>query len=152
MASAEIEAVVGVWERSRWDALPWLESRMNYSHAQNLHHFRDVIARESEIWLAFEDERVVGLLALATGRIEQLFVEPECQGRGVGSALLDHAKHLAPQGLTLLTHQRNERARGFYEKRGFRAERFGTSPAPESEPDVKYAWGPAPTEKHSSKL
>ena len=144
MAPNELEQVVGVWERSRWDAQPWLEERMSYTHEQNLRHFRDVIARECEIWLACEHDRVIGLLAFANDRIEQLFVEPQHQGRGVGTALLDQARRLAPTGLTLFTHQRNERARAFYERRGFRPEKFGTSPAPESEPDVKYVWGPVP--------
>jgi ribosomal protein S18 acetylase RimI-like enzyme len=60
----------------------------------------------------------------------------------VGTALLDKAKELTPAGLTLFTHQRNARARTFYERRGFRAVAFGVSPPPESEPDVKYAWDP----------
>ena len=67
-------------------------------------------------------------------------MDPRCQRRGVGTALLERAKELAPEGLTLFTHQRNERARAFYERRGFRAVQFGVSPPPESEPDVKYAW------------
>ena len=69
-------------------------------------------------------------------------MEPRCQGRGIGTALLDRAKKLAPDGLTLFTHQRNERARAFYERLGFRAVQFGVSPPPESEPDVKYTWDP----------
>jgi hypothetical protein len=36
-----------------------------------------------------------------------------------------------------------ERARSFYERRGFRAVQFGVSPPPESEPDVRYAWDPS---------
>ena len=46
----------------------------------------------------------------------------------------------SPEGLTLSTYQRNERARAFYERRGFRAVRYGVSPPPECEPDVEYAW------------
>jgi len=143
MAAGDLEAVVAVWERSRWDAQPWLEKRMDYTHEENVRHFRDVIAREAEVWLAIEEGGVVGLLALADHRIDQLFVEPRDQGRGVGTTLLDKANELAPGGLTLFTHQRNERARAFYERRGFRASRFGMSPAPESEPDVEYTWRPA---------
>jgi GNAT superfamily N-acetyltransferase len=143
MTAGDLEEVVAVWERSRWDAQPWLEERMGHSHEENLRHFRDVIAREAEVWLAIDASGIVGLLALANDRIDQLFVEPRRQGLGVGSALLDKAKELAPAGLTLFSHQRNERARAFYERRGFRASRFGTSPAPESEPDVEYAWRPA---------
>ena len=140
----DLETAVGVWERARWDAQqPWLQERMKYSHEDNLRHFRDVVMRENEVWLAVEHDEVVGLLALGEHKIDQLHVEPRCQGRGVGTALLDRAKELAPEGLTLFTYQRNERARAFYERRGFRAVQFGVSPPPESEPDVKYAWDSA---------
>jgi ribosomal protein S18 acetylase RimI-like enzyme len=137
----DLEAAVAVWERARWDAQqPRLRNRMTYSHEDNLRHFRDVVMRENEVWLAVEDNEIVGLLAVGEHKVDQLHVEPRCQGRGVGTALLDRAKELAPQGLELFTHQRNERARTFYERRGFRVVEFGVSPPPESEPNVKYAW------------
>ena len=139
----DLEAAVGVWERARWDAQPWLEERMSYSHDDNLRHFRGIVARESDVWLAIEEDEVAGLLALGQSQIDQLYVEPRSQGRGIGTALLDRAKELSPDGLTLFTHQRNERARSFYERRGFRAVQFGVSPPPESEPDVRYAWDPS---------
>lgn len=139
----DLEAAVGVWERARWDAQqPRLAERMKYSHEDNVRHFRDVVMRENEVWLAIEDDEIVGLLALGDQKIDQLHVDPGFQGRGVGTALLGRAKELSPRGLTLFTHQGNERARAFYERRGFRAVEFGTSPPPESEPDVKYAWDP----------
>lgn len=138
---ADLEAAVGVWERARWDAQqPRLRARMKHSHEDNLRHFRDVVMRENEVWLAVEDDEIVGLLALGEHRVDQLHVEPRCQGREVGTGLLDRARELAPEGLTLFTHQGNRRARAFYERRGFRAVQFGVSPPPESEPNVKYAW------------
>ncbi len=141
-APADLQAAVDVWGRARRDAQPWLEARMGYGPEDDLRQFRDVVMRECDVWLAVEGAAVVGLLALAPGRVEQLHVEPRCQGRGIGTALLDHAKAAFPRGLTLFTHQRNERARAFYERRGFRAVAFGVSPPPESEPDVEYAWDP----------
>ena len=63
-------------------------------------------------------------------------------GGGKTSLMISLARELAPDGLTLFTHQRNNRARTFYERRGFRAVASGISPPPESEPDVKYAWDP----------
>jgi GNAT superfamily N-acetyltransferase len=138
----DLEPTVVVWESSRWDAQPWLEERMGYSHEDNVRHFRDVVARENQVWLACEPSGVVGLLALGDGKIDQLYVEPRWQGRGVGTALLEKAKLLAPGGLALFTHQRNARARAFYEARGFRPVQLGTSPPPESEPDVRYVWAP----------
>lgn len=142
MRADEIEGVVRVWRRSRDDALPWPEARMGHTHEDDLRFFRDTLARENEVWLAVEPE-IVGLLAIANGTVGWLYVDPSAQGRGIGTALLDKAKALSPAGLELFTHQRNERARAFYERRGFRAVRFGVSPPPENEPDVLYRWNPA---------
>lgn len=138
----DLGAIVRVWRRARWDAQPWLEGRLNHSSHDDLLHFRDVVMCENDVWVAHADCKVVGLLALRNHKIDQLHVEPHSQGRGIGTALLDHAKQLSPEGLSLFTHQRNERARIFYERRGFRIVRFGTSPSPENEPDVEYAWAP----------
>ena len=136
----ELDTTVDVWVRARWDAQPWLENRLGYTADQNLAYFRDVICIEHEVWLAVDGETVLGLMALTGGEIDQLHVAPEYQGRGVGSALLEKARELSPEWLGLFTHQRNERARRFYEAKGFSAVRFGTSPPPENEPDVRYEW------------
>jgi ribosomal protein S18 acetylase RimI-like enzyme len=146
MEAAELEATVAVWRRSRWHAQPWLEERMGHTPEEDLRHFRDAVARDYEVWVAVEGERIAGLLAVGRGQVDQLYVDPDAQGRGVGAALLAKAKEILPGGLSLYTHQRNERARAFYERHGLRAVRFGVSPPPESEPDVEYAWRPDPVE------
>jgi ribosomal protein S18 acetylase RimI-like enzyme len=136
----QVETTVDVWVRARWDAQPWLEERLGYTNDQNLVYFRDVICVEHEVWAAVDGATVLGLMALTGGEIDQLHVAPEFQGQGVGSALLTKAHDLSPEWLSLFTHQRNEKARRFYEARGFSATQFGTSPPPESEPDVRYEW------------
>jgi ribosomal protein S18 acetylase RimI-like enzyme len=140
LGTEQLQAAVDVWVRARWDAQPWLEKRMGYTDEQNLAFFRDVVCAEHEVWTAMNGKRLLGLLALADGEIDQLHVAPEFQDQGVGSALLAKARDLSPERLGLFTHQRNERARRFYEKRGFVAVRFGMSPAPENEPDIRYEW------------
>jgi ribosomal protein S18 acetylase RimI-like enzyme len=140
MSPEDLHATVAVWVRSRWDAQPWLEERMGHTDEDNLRYFRRTVVERDEVWVAVEDGVVVGLLALGPAEVDLLYVDPPRQGQGIGTTLLDRAKELRPGGFTLYTHQRNERARAFYERRGFRAVAFGTSPAPESEPDVKYAW------------
>jgi GNAT superfamily N-acetyltransferase len=141
MRAHELEAVVRLWRRSRDASQPWLEARMAHTAEDDLRFFGGTIAKENDVWVAVEGE-VLGFLAIAGDRLGWLYVEPVAWSKGVGSALLDKAKALSPAGLTLYTHQRNERARRFYERRGFRAVEFGTSPPPESEPDVLYCWQP----------
>jgi len=73
-------------------------------------------------YLAWTDDKPVGFLALnpASGRLDQLFVLPEAQGRGIGRALLDFAKRRLPEGLSLRTAVENFRACAFYEREGCR--------------------------------
>ena len=142
MQPHEVEDVVRMWRRSRDGVQPWLEARMRHTPADDLGFFRDVLARETDVWLALGGGAPLGLMALRGDFIEQLYVEPSAQRSGVGLALLEHAKAQSPAGLSLYTHQSNRRARAFYERFGFRVVAFGTSPPPECEPDVRYAWAP----------
>ena len=104
---------------------------------------RDHLIPDSEAWVAIDDERVVALLVVAPGWIEQLYVEPTRLGQGIGSRLVDLAKTRSPDGLTLWTFQVNERARHFYERHGFVAvELTDGSGNEERQPDVRYAWKP----------
>src|SRR5262245_26830832 len=127
MRPDEVEEVVRMWRRSRDGVQPWLEARMRHTAADDLGFFRNVLARESDVWLAVDGGAPLGLLALRGDFIEQLYVEPKMQGTGVGLALLEHAAAQSPAGLSLFTHQSNRRARAFYERFGFRVVAFGTS-------------------------
>jgi ribosomal protein S18 acetylase RimI-like enzyme len=88
------------------------------------------------------DGRPAAFMAIAGDFIDQLYVAPEHQRRGIGQALLAHARTLSPAGLRLFTFQINANGRAFYEKNGFVIARLGVSPPPESEPDVEYHWRP----------
>ena len=74
-------------------------------------------------WVAEEDGRVIGFaIGLLSGNVWALFVRPEAEGRGVGSAL--HAAMLhwfSKQSLKRLwlTTGTDTRARRFYEARGW---------------------------------
>jgi putative acetyltransferase len=113
---------------------------MGYTREDNLGHFSSVVARENDVWLACDSESIVGLMAISDHTIDQIYIAPPSQRGGVGSLLIDHARSLSPSLLELYTHQRNERARRFYERHGFEVVRLGVSPPPESEPDVFYRW------------
>jgi ribosomal protein S18 acetylase RimI-like enzyme len=73
--------------------------------------------------------------------LERLYVDPEAQNRGVGGALLKKAKELRPDGFVLWVFQKNEGARRFYERHGFRLVKLTDGAQnSEREPDALYAW------------
>jgi ribosomal protein S18 acetylase RimI-like enzyme len=140
-ASDEL-AVADVWHRSGKDAYGFLPSWQAFALEQAQEVFREVILPGCDIWVATLGEEVVAYLATKGSYIDRLYVDPLQQGCGWGSSLVDFAKKLHPDGLELHTHQENETARAFYEKREFTAVGFGFSPPPESAPDVEYHWRP----------
>jgi ribosomal protein S18 acetylase RimI-like enzyme len=101
-----------------------------------------VCNRPAAWWVARQGGRVVGYMLIDGEDLDHLYVHPESQGRGVGTALLRKAVSLSPRRVVLATSQRNTRARAFYEKHGFRATHFTEGDNEEREPDVHYTWEP----------
>lgn len=92
------------------------------------------------VWGRFADRDLIGVIAFREGWVDQLYVLPAAQRRGVGTALLGLAQRQLDQ-LSLWTFQRNHAARRFYEAHGFVAVReTDGSGNEEREPDVLYAW------------
>lgn len=99
--------------------------------------------RPSAWWVARRDSRVIGYMLIDGEEVDHLYVHPDSQGQGVGTALLRKAFNLSPRRVLLATAQRNTRARAFYERHGFRATGFTEGDNEEREPDVYYTWEPA---------
>lgn len=101
--------------------------------------FRDEVHGRCEMAGAFLGERLVGVVAWRPGWVDQLYVLPDAQGFGIGSALL--AQAMADQEeVQLWTFQANRDARRFYEARGFTPVRTTDGDNQEKEPDVLYRW------------
>jgi putative acetyltransferase len=132
-----MDAAARVLRRAFDDRLPWLAGR--HSPQEDRDFFRHVVFPHSILWGAGDPE-LAGFLALRDGWVDLLYVLPEHQGCGIGSALLARAKDHAPT-LRLWTFQRNSAARSFYERQGFRlvAETDGARNE-EREPDALYRW------------
>ncbi|MBD2329233.1 GNAT family N-acetyltransferase [Alkalinema sp. FACHB-956] len=88
-------------------------------------------------------DRIIGFVAvvLETQFVDQLFVDSRYHNQGIGAALLNRAKQLCPQGLTLDTLQINLKARKFYEHHGFKPGQLSVN-AFNGQPNVKYHWQP----------
>ena len=79
----------------------------------------------AELWLSIAetlvyetDGRVLGFLALVGNEVGAIFVLPEHQGRGIGRALMDHARSSRPF-LELDVFEANTVGRRFYDAYGF---------------------------------
>lgn len=106
-------------------------------------HLGGWFLERAELWVAEGDGRVVGFAGLEGDELSHLYVDPGAQGHGVGSELLDRAKALRPEGLELWVFQKNDGARRFYERHGFRLVRLTDGAENmEREPDARYAWRP----------
>jgi GNAT superfamily N-acetyltransferase len=119
-------------------ALPWLTGL--HTPDEDRWFYRERMFKTCTLWGAFDGNAMTGLITFREDWIEQLYVLPEAQGQGVGSALLKVAKG-ASERLQLWTFQRNAKARRFYEARGFvLVEQTDGARNEEKEPDARYLW------------
>ena len=65
------------------------------------------IVERHEVWVAEQDGIVTGFIGLEPGYLSHIYVDPSAQNRGIGTALLAHAKALLPDGMQLWVFQRN---------------------------------------------
>ncbi|WP_435769391.1 N-acetyltransferase family protein [Nocardioides sp. SYSU DS0651] len=94
-----------------------------------------------ETWVAELDGRVVGYARFTATWLDDLYVDPQHAGRGIGSALLALVKSLRPHGFGLWVFESNRPARDFYGARGLaERERTDGSGNEEGAPDIRMEW------------
>ena len=136
----DADAVAAVFKAARDAAMPWLP--ILHSEAEDRRFFAGVIA-EAEVLVVRREGYPVAFLALQENLVGHLYVRPDAQRAGIGSALVAVAKERRPEGLRLWTFQRNQGARAFYARHAFDEVEFTDgSDNEEKEPDVLLAWAP----------
>ncbi|HVO01881.1 MAG TPA: GNAT family N-acetyltransferase [Candidatus Cybelea sp.] len=106
---------------------------------EDLRHF-DAVIKSRPVLVAEQDGRIVGYCAFGNGWVDDLYVHPAFQSRGIGSRLLAEAQKANPE-LQLWTFQANANARAFYEKHGFvPVEETDGSGSEEKQPDIRFRW------------
>ena len=138
LAMSDMGAAAAVHRAAFDAALPWLAGL--HTPDEDRWFYRERVFRDCALWGAFQRDALAGFIALRNEWIDQLYVHPGAQGRGVGSALLDLAKTTGDR-LQLWTFQRNLAARRFYERHGFvLVEETDGASNEEREPDALYRW------------
>jgi putative acetyltransferase len=133
----DLDAVAALFRRSfgTLDFLPTL-----HTPEEDRRHLEGVLA-EQDVWVAEEEGRVVGFLALKGDQGTFFYVDPSAQDRGYGSELFAEAQRARPGGFEFWVFQQNERARRFYEARGCVPVEFTDGSGNEEKtPDVRYRW------------
>ena len=137
--STDAPEVANVFIASQEDALPFL--RKLHTPEDTVAFITDDVFTKDDVWIAIEGDRIVGMMALAGTHVDHLYLLPAHYRRGIGTKLLDKAKELSPDRLTLYAFAVNVRARAFYERYGFVAIEFGDGSGNEAgQPDVLYEW------------
>jgi GNAT superfamily N-acetyltransferase/uncharacterized damage-inducible protein DinB len=128
--------VVAMWRRSFEAALGIVDP---HPISEQWAYLLDVVVPANRILLALDGQRVVAFVAASDERLDLLYVDPDYQGKGIGSRLLQWAKDQSSGRLSLFTFERNQRAQHFYEARGFKVVGRGFEEHWQL-PDVAYEW------------
>jgi GNAT superfamily N-acetyltransferase len=135
---ADMDAAALVHRTAFDRALPWLAGR--HTPAEDRRFYRERLFPSCRIWGALEGVAMLGVIAFREDWVDQLYVLPHAQRRGIGTALLGVAQSAFGR-LQLWTFQRNLPARRFYKSRGFApVEETDGAGNEEREPDVRYLW------------
>lgn len=112
---AELDAIATLWLNANLQAHHFVDPTY---WRENLPAVRALLP-QAEVYVYGEPGAVRGFIGITDGDyIAGIFVAEDFRSRGVGKALLDHAKHLHPL-LKLHVYQKNTRAVRFYLREGF---------------------------------
>ncbi|HRK23305.1 MAG TPA: GNAT family N-acetyltransferase [Fimbriimonadaceae bacterium] len=103
--------------------------------------FANHVLPHGSVFVCEVNAELVGFIAWKDEEIDHLYVHPDHQGKGLGSALLMEVFAESPKRLELWVFQRNLPAIRFYGKHGFRlAYETDGKDNMEKEPDARYVW------------
>jgi putative acetyltransferase len=109
--------------------------------AEDREFIENNILKECEVSVIETAGRIISFLAREGEEIRLLHTHPEFVGQGAGGFLIRNAKSTGPATLQLWCFQENHGGRRFYERHGFKPERFTEGEGNEERlPDILYRW------------
>jgi len=134
-------AIVDVWYAASLVATPFLSQEFLSEERENI---RTIWLLKAETWVFEAKGAVVGFLSLIGNEVGAIFVHPDAQGGGIGTALMDHAASLRDE-LFLDVFEDNAIGRRFYEGYGFKFE-YAHVHEPSGHPQMRLSFRPSDTE------
>lgn len=109
------EQLLDVWYRASLIAHTFLDDEFFSSERREI---RERWLPIAETVVYEEEGLLIGFLSLIGNEVGAIFVDPECQGRGVGRSLMDWARQ-SRRVLELNVFEANSSGRSFYAAYGF---------------------------------
>lgn len=112
----DVEEVVALWCRTSIDCHDFVPAQFWQEACAEM---RDRYLSQADTWVIVENGSIVGFISTVKHHLAALFVAPEYQSQGFGTALLIHVQQECDIA-TLAVYSANVRALRFYERHGFR--------------------------------
>jgi putative acetyltransferase len=138
--ASDEDAAITLWRDTWSQAYPSIDfaARVNWWRER----WRKELVPNANIIVAEQAGALIGFVTIdLKGYLDQLVVSPEHWGSELGTALVDEAKRLSPDGITLLVNTDNARAIRFYRRNGF-ADAGGDVNPTSGKPVLRMAWKP----------
>lgn len=130
------EETVRMWRQSKERSIAQKEM---HSFEDHVFFLNNILNKDNKIYIAIDNNKVVGMIAFNENEINQLYIHNDYQGKGLGRKFLELSKANSKGILTLFTFEVNHNAQRFYEKNGFRIIGRGYENE-ENLDDIKYEW------------
>jgi putative acetyltransferase len=112
------DAAIALWQQTWQQAYPSIDfaARLTWWRER----WRSELVPNANIVVAEQQGMLIGFVTIdLKNYLDQLVVAPNHWGSQLGNALVDEAKRLSPDRITLLVNTDNLRAIRFYERNGF---------------------------------
>ena len=132
------DAAIALWLKSWQQAYPGIDFAARVPWWRE--RWRNELVPNAAIIVAEEAGTLIGFVTIDDkAYLDQLVVAPDRWGSKLADALVDEAKRLSPDSITLLVNEDNARAIRFYDRNGF--VRAGKDVNPTSgRPVLKMIW------------
>ncbi|WP_289024250.1 N-acetyltransferase [uncultured Salegentibacter sp.] len=111
----DIETVVELWYETSIIAHDFIQA--DYWE-KNKEAMASIYLPNSETYLAIEDEKIAGFVAMAENFLAAIFVNNQIQGKGIGRKLLNFVKDTRTM-IQLKVYKKNMKTVDFYRSQGF---------------------------------
>jgi putative acetyltransferase len=116
VAPSRFDEIMVVWEAS-------VRATHHFLKEEDLQYFKPLIRNEYlyavNLFGTYDEQgRLTGFLGTSYDKVEMLFIDPSCRGKGIGKTLLQYAVDVL--GIRKVdVNEQNAQAVGFYEHYGF---------------------------------